>query len=271
MAAMERYVDKAIVLASCLAAAACFLVANEFGGQSAADANALTLPLAACMLAAIAGSAAFEALPAPLRSVAPAAYCAFACFSPSAALFAPLAVYDFMRTIHEPGIERAFGLAAVAALVASIASHALPDLALATLLCATAAAAALSARTSSALARQTIARRTRDALKSQALDLRRKNQTLAEALEEMQGKAEYESDAAEATDEAPTRPAAFACLTEREWEVARLVAEGLDNREIAAEAYLSEGTVRNNISAILSKMGLKNRTQIAVTFWKSLR
>ena len=49
----------------------------------------------------------------------------------------------------------------------------------------------------------------------------------------------------------------------------RLVAEGLDNREIAAEAYLSEGTVRNNISNILAKMSLKNRTQIAVTFWKS--
>ena len=78
--------------------------------------------------------------------------------------------------------------------------------------------------------------------------------------------------AAGAADQAlanPQRPAAFACLTEREWEVARLVAEGLDNREIAAEAYLSEGTVRNNISNILSKMSLKNRTQIAVTFWKS--
>ena len=65
------------------------------------------------------------------------------------------------------------------------------------------------------------------------------------------------------------RPTPFACLTEREYEVARLVAEGLDNREIAATAYLSEGTVRNNISSILSKMSLKNRTQIAVTYYKS--
>lgn len=65
------------------------------------------------------------------------------------------------------------------------------------------------------------------------------------------------------------RPTPFACLTEREYEVARLVAEGLDNREIAAIAYLSEGTVRNNISSILSKMSLKNRTQIAVTYYKS--
>lgn len=65
------------------------------------------------------------------------------------------------------------------------------------------------------------------------------------------------------------RPTPFARLTEREYEVARLVAEGLDNREIAATAYLSEGTVRNNISSILSKMNLKNRTQIAVTYYKS--
>ena len=64
------------------------------------------------------------------------------------------------------------------------------------------------------------------------------------------------------------RPTPFACLTEREYEVARLVAEGLDNREIAATAYLSEGTVRNNISSILSKMNLKNRTQIAVAYYK---
>lgn len=65
------------------------------------------------------------------------------------------------------------------------------------------------------------------------------------------------------------RPTPFACLTEREYEVASLVAEGLDNREIAATAYLSEGTVRNNISSILSKMSLKNRTQIAVAYYKS--
>ena len=218
------------------------------------------------------------------------------------------------------------------------------------LACITAAAAALSARTSSAEARQRIAYRTRDALKSQAITLRSKNRNLAEALEELEsesaghtarsnierpaspngrrtanaecfagpdgshapndasaaspgkhrianlnagiittspgnsrtatpsasgaassraGAAGLFADATEQAPANPPRPAAFACLTEREWEVARLVAEGLDNREIAAEAYLSEGTVRNNISNILAKMSLKNRTQIAVTFWKS--
>ena len=60
----------------------------------------------------------------------------------------------------------------------------------------------------------------------------------------------------------------FACLTEREREVAELIADGLDNREIAQAAYLSEGTIRNHISTILSKLHLKNRTQIAIAYWR---
>ncbi|HIY82335.1 response regulator [Rubneribacter sp.] len=57
---------------------------------------------------------------------------------------------------------------------------------------------------------------------------------------------------------------ALDALTDRERAVAELVAEGLDNREIAARLYLSEGTVRNHISACLQKLGLKNRTQLAI-------
>ncbi len=60
----------------------------------------------------------------------------------------------------------------------------------------------------------------------------------------------------------PRRPAAFASLTDREFEVA----DGLDNKEIAATAYMGEGTVRNHISSILAKMGLRNRTQIAIAY-----
>lgn len=57
-------------------------------------------------------------------------------------------------------------------------------------------------------------------------------------------------------------------LTERERAVVELVAEGLDNREIAAELFLSEGTVRNHISAILQKLDLKNRTQLAISYYR---
>ncbi len=67
---------------------------------------------------------------------------------------------------------------------------------------------------------------------------------------------------------APAGPAFAAGLTERERDIAALIAEGLDNREIAQALYLSEGTVRNHISAILQKVGLKNRTQIAIAWWR---
>lgn len=53
-------------------------------------------------------------------------------------------------------------------------------------------------------------------------------------------------------------------LTERERDIMRCVACGMDNKEIAASLYLAEGTVRNHISRILEKLELKDRTQLAV-------
>ncbi len=57
--------------------------------------------------------------------------------------------------------------------------------------------------------------------------------------------------------------AAFAELTEQELRVLALVAEGKTNREIAQALYLGEGTVRNYVSSILSKLGLTNRAEAA--------
>lgn len=53
-------------------------------------------------------------------------------------------------------------------------------------------------------------------------------------------------------------------LTARERDIIRLVAQGMDNKEIASELFLAEGTVRNNISRLLEKLKLKDRTQMAV-------
>ncbi len=71
--------------------------------------------------------------------------------------------------------------------------------------------------------------------------------------------------------EKPDLTTVFPQLTDREREVVALISEGLDNREVAAAAYMGEGTVRNHISSILAKLHLKNRTQIAVAYWRALR
>jgi len=53
-------------------------------------------------------------------------------------------------------------------------------------------------------------------------------------------------------------------LSDRELEVLRLLAHGMTNADIAAKLFLSEGTVRNYVSSILSKLGVEDRTQAAV-------
>ncbi len=53
-------------------------------------------------------------------------------------------------------------------------------------------------------------------------------------------------------------------LSERELAVLRLLAHGLNNTEISQKLYLSEGTVRNYVSSIFSKLGVSDRTQAAV-------
>ena len=54
----------------------------------------------------------------------------------------------------------------------------------------------------------------------------------------------------------------------REYEIIEAVAEGLSNKEIAKKMYLSEGTVRNYLSQILEKLGLRDRTQLAVLYYQ---
>lgn len=65
----------------------------------------------------------------------------------------------------------------------------------------------------------------------------------------------------ESTRKAETE--AFASLTEQELKVLSLVAQGKRNKEIAAEVFLSEKTVRNYVSSILSKLGLATRSEAA--------
>ena len=60
-------------------------------------------------------------------------------------------------------------------------------------------------------------------------------------------------------------------LTDQETEVVSLVAEGFSNKEIAEKLFLSEGTVRNYISNILSKLDLRDRTNLAIFYYKHFK
>lgn len=60
-------------------------------------------------------------------------------------------------------------------------------------------------------------------------------------------------------------------IGEKEQEIIKLVSEGLSNKEIASELFLSEGTVRNYISGILEKLVLRDRTQLAVFYYTNIK
>ena len=57
-------------------------------------------------------------------------------------------------------------------------------------------------------------------------------------------------------------------LTERETEVLRAIAQGLSNQEIGARLFVSEGTVKTHVAAILRKLALRDRTQAAVAAYE---
>lgn len=60
-------------------------------------------------------------------------------------------------------------------------------------------------------------------------------------------------------------------INEREQVIISLVAQGLNNKEIAKTLFLSEGTIRNYLSALLEKLELRDRTQLAVFYYQHVK
>lgn len=60
------------------------------------------------------------------------------------------------------------------------------------------------------------------------------------------------------------KPKELLDLTEREMEVLAELGYGLNNKEIAGKLYITEGTVKNHVSNIISKLSVRDRTQAAI-------
>ena len=294
MERMERMTDKCAVFIVCLV---CLLTGDALAGE-AGGAALLSAPGVAMVLLAISAAALEHALPARLRAVAPIAYGVVALAAQPGLYFMPLALYDAMREIHEPGVFATRRASSQACLpypwwpgTRSFRLFSSSSLHAGSPRCSPCAPTACSrgSAPSTAYAMTLPSGRARFQDRNRALEAELHHVQHAGGAPGTAGfstaggtpatagtpacpsnlpsmDAPAEADLHSAAFE---RPAAFSCLTDREYEVARLVADGLDNREIAAAAYMGEGTVRNHISSILSKMQLSNRTQLAVSFWRA--
>lgn len=60
-------------------------------------------------------------------------------------------------------------------------------------------------------------------------------------------------------------------ITDKEKELIEMVAEGLSNKEISEKMFLGEGTVRNMMSSVLSKLDLRDRTQLACFYYQKIK
>ena len=67
----------------------------------------------------------------------------------------------------------------------------------------------------------------------------------------------------------PTQPETIRRLTEREMETLRLLARGLSNAEMARDLFVSEATVKSHVSAVLTKLALRDRAQAVVFAYES--
>lgn len=60
-------------------------------------------------------------------------------------------------------------------------------------------------------------------------------------------------------------------LSERDFEILKLIGDGMTNKEIANALFLSEGTVRNYVTSLLEKLNLRDRTQLAIFYLKNFQ
>lgn len=290
---MERIVDILVVFAAC---AVSFVAHStlDAGIVGAADAGALlpsgdvadSAPAVACLLVAVIAVLGCEWTRSRWRLLAPVFFCVLSAVVPEGLFLVPAATYELCRFIREPLPWRAAPLAVPMPFACAAAVHHVPagTVVLSAALCAL--AALVSMRTGALLAQRDLRHRARDEYRER--ELVEVEGRLVRGRVDFDSRVTGAADRPDGTSAADAEPAhaamlphlaalstdgrcraAFSQLTDREYEVVALIAEGLDNHEIAAAAFISEGTVRNRISSSLQKTGYKNRTQLAVAWWQA--
>lgn len=248
---MERIIDEIMLLALCVA-----LMVSE-----PASAFAIIGMLAAMVVVCVC-----EVSPiASIRYACICAYVASALFLPE--LLAPLPLVAYECVAQRSSVVR---FVWIVVLLFDLVRFGWWPLAGVVLLCGI--ASAMAVRTARNLAERSAMRSIRDGLREQ-LNVAQLNESAVSRPGSV-AQSSTEENASSAGDRLREAAGltglktseAIDGLTDREQSVAALVAKGLDNKEIASELYLSEGTVRNYISSILQKCQLKNRTQIAIMY-----
>ena len=290
---MERIVDILVVFAACVVSFVAHS-ALDAGVVGAADAGALlpsgdvadSAPAVACLLVAVIAVLGCEWARSGWRLLAPVLYCVLSAVVPEGLFLVPAATYELCRFIREPLPWRAAPLAVPIPFACAAAVHHVPAgaIVLSAALCAL--AALVSMRTSALLAQRDLRHRAWDEYREHELvgvgDFLASGRADSGCLDNEVDACFADSSALDGVPvgsighlhPAASLPdercrAAFPQLTECEYEVVALIAEGLDNHEVAAAAFLSEGTVRNRISSVLQKTGYANRTQLAVAWWRA--
>lgn len=238
---MEEYADEIILLAACTA------VSLLFGNAALAIIGILLAVSLACVC---------EMTRPGYRLVAQVVFIACALFFAPVLFFLPVCAYAMLH-------ERAWALRVLwlVPLVVAPLSGEVSGIACVAVACVCAAAVLMGIKDARMRAERLGMQFAFDDLRERNLGLLAEREALATT--EAEGKPSAPSAGVLSQATGP-----FCSLTEREYAVAKLVAEGMDNRDIAASLFLSEGTVRNHISSILGKLELSNRTQIAIMYYK---
>lgn len=306
---MERITDIVLVLAACVLFRVAAGLAGAATVAEGLAGDALAVPTVVCLLVAIIAALTCEWARGTWRVLGPVTYCVVSSFVPEGMFLLPAVVYELLQFAREPLPWRAAPIALLLPAARMVVALCVSGAELACVGALSALAGLLSWRTSMLLAQRDLRHRTRDEFRAHELLGAGNRGTSAAAGDcvviegtdagagagagsptgrvgvgvALGADASTGADAVSGrVDACPGADAglaahspegrcrsAFSELTDREYEVVRLVAEGMDNHEISAAAFISEGTVRNRISSVLQKTGYKNRTQLAVAWWRA--